>query len=234
MDPEAVNYDPQATHDNGRCNILNQGGNNTSNETTTNETVYGCMDIDANNYNDRATEDDDSCDYENEVNHCNHTQLVVWDGLSNQQTMHITSENDTVERNISWGRVSPDILDIWIDMDTNCEDPEEPLSVLVYYDIGHVIPIFAENGTFEYYSGDNWTYEDYYFEVSGWQGDEHMLYAVYTEDTFTDPYEGVYFFYVGIQVDWNGDGEYEWYSYFTNYPDWEAEYSEEDGLRLYE
>ena len=56
----------------------------------------------------------------------------------------------------------------------------------------------------------------------------------HTEDTFTDPYEGDYFFYVGIQVDWNGDGEYEWYSYFTNYPDWEAEYSEEDGLRLYE
>ena len=234
MDPEAVNYDPQATHDNGRCNILNQNGTS-NNDTATNETVYGCMDIEANNYNDRATEDDDTCDYENEVNHCNHTQLVVWDGLSNQQTMHISVENETsVERNISWGRVSPDILDIWIDMDTNCEDPEEPLSVLVYYDIGHVFPTFDENGTFEYYSGDNWTYEDYYFEVSGWEGDEHMLYAEYTEDTFTNPYEGVYFFYVGIQVDWDNTGEYEWYAYFTNYPDWEAEYSEENGMRLYE
>ena len=39
------------------------------------------MDIEANNYNDRATEDDGSCDYENEENHCNHTQLVLWNGL---------------------------------------------------------------------------------------------------------------------------------------------------------
>jgi hypothetical protein len=233
MDSQAVNYDPQATHDNGRCNILHQGGNDTNNETTTDEKVYGCMDIDANNYNDRATDDDDSCDYENEDNHCNHTQLVLWDGLNNQETAYVTAENDTqVERNISWGRLSPNNLDIWIDMDTNCEDHQEPLNVLVLYDISHVEPIFKENGTFDYYSYDNYTYGDYYFEVSGWEGNEHTLYANSTEDTFTDPYEGVYFFYVGVQVDWNNTGDYEWYAYFTNWPPYDGEYSEENGMRL--
>ena len=64
--PDADNYNSQATHDNGRCQFL--GGpvdNNTSNnETQTNETVYGCMDLEAENYNERAEEDDGTCEYE--------------------------------------------------------------------------------------------------------------------------------------------------------------------------
>jgi hypothetical protein len=44
--PDADNYNPQATHDNGRCQFLGGPVNNeTGNQTQTNETVYGCMDV---------------------------------------------------------------------------------------------------------------------------------------------------------------------------------------------
>ena len=235
MDVNAINYDSQATHDNNRCNYPpNQNGTGEGNETQTNETVYGCMDIDANNFNDRATEDDGSCDYENEVNHCNHTQLIVWGGLDEQTIGYFNEGNHSTSMNVSYQRDSVDNLDIWIDMDTNCNDPEEPLNVKVFYDIGHVFPSFDDNGTFEYYMYDNYTYDEFDFEVYGWEGDEHWLYANVTENTFTNEYEGVYFFYVNIQVDWNNTGEYEYVGYFTNWPSWNGEYNEEDGLRLEE
>ena len=136
--------------------------------------------------------------------------------------------------NVSYQRDSVDNLDIWIDMDTNCNDPEEPLNVKVFYDIGHVFPSFDDNGTFEYYMYDNYTYDEFDFEVYGWEGDEHWLYANVTDNTFTNEYEGVYFFYVSIQVDWNNTGEYEYVGYFTNWPPWNGEYNEEDGIKLEE
>ena len=233
MDVNAINYDSQATHDNNRCNYPpNQNGTGEGNETNTNETVYGCMDIDANNFNDRATEDDGSCDYENEENHCNHTQLVLWDGLSEQAVGYINEGNHSRAVNVSYERDSLNNLDIFIDMDTNCNDSEEPLNVKVFYDIGHVFPSFDDNGTFEYYMYDNYVYDEFEFEVYGWEGDEHWLYANVTEDTFTNETEGVYFFYVNVQVDWNNTGEYEYLGYFTNWPPWDGEYDEEAGMRL--
>jgi len=233
MDVNAINYDSQATHDNNRCNYPpNQNGTGEGNETNTNETVYGCMDIDANNFNDRATEDDGSCDYENEENHCNHTQLVLWDGLETEAVGFFNEGNHSRAINVSYQRDTPANLDIFIDMDTNCNDSEEPLSVMVFYDIGHVFPSFDDNGTFEYYMYDNYVYDEFHFDVYGWEGDEHWLYANVTEDTFTNETEGVYFFYANIQVDWNGTGDYEYFGYFTNWPPWNGEYDEEAGMRL--
>ena len=105
MDVNAINYDSQATHDNNRCNYPpNQNGTGEGNETQTNETVYGCMDIDANNFNDRATEDDGSCDYENEVNHCNHTQLIVWGGLDERTIGYFNEGNHSTSMNVSYQR----------------------------------------------------------------------------------------------------------------------------------
>ena len=235
MDSNAINYDPHATHDNNRCNYPpNQNGTGEGNETNTNETVYGCMDIDANNFNDRATEDDGSCDYENEENHCNHTQLVLWDGLETEAVGYFNEGNHSRAINVSYQRDTPANLDIFIDMDTNCNDSEEPLSVVVFYDIGHVFPSFDDNGTFQYYQYDNYVYDEFYFDVYGWEEDKHWLYANVTEDTFTNETEGVYFFYANIQVDWNNTGEYEYFGYFTNWPPWNGEYDEEAGMRLEE
>lgn len=236
MDVNALNYNSQATHSNNQCSYPpNQNGTG-DNNTTTNETVYGCMDIDANNFNDRATEDDGSCDYENEENHCNHTELVVWDGLPNEAILYYADGNSTM---VSFGRDDDTNIELYIDMDTNCNDSDDPLPVLVYYDIGHFFPAFDDNGTFTYYMFDNMTYDDLEFNVSGWYEDIHSLNsnAEPYEETFTDPYEGVYFFYASISVDWNGTGEYEYFGYMTNYPqlwvdDWV--YDEEYGLKLTE
>tara|TARA_R100000995_G_C3475852_1_gene120908 strand:+ start:427 stop:1515 length:1089 start_codon:yes stop_codon:yes gene_type:complete len=235
MDPNALNYNPQATHSNNQCSYPpNQNG--TNNETQTNETVYGCMDIDANNFNDRATEDDGSCDYENESNHCNHTELIVWDGLEYEAVLYYTDGNSTIA---SFGREAEDNLELYIDMDTNCNDYEDPLPVKIYYDIGHLFPSFDDNGTFQYFMYDNMTYDEFYFDVSGWEEDTHSLdsNAEPYEETFVDIYEGVYFFYASIYVDWNGTEEYEYFAYMTNYPqtwneDWE--YSDEYGIKLEE
>jgi len=222
-DPEAVNYDPQATHDNGRCNILNQGGNNTDNNTNTNETVYGCMDIDANNYNDKAEEDDGSCDYENEENHCNHTDMYAWDGLSHG--------------NVS--RPSVNVIDFYMDFDTNCDDMEDPLPIMVYYDLVHVMVEEDENGN-KSLSYDNYVYTQVFFNISGWSEDEHWfdyeeLYGVGLEEDFNDIYEGYWFYYTSYYADYNGDGDYygyedsegnfveEYVGYSTNWGDGDIE-----------
>ena len=204
-DASATNYDAQATHDNGRCQYLNQNG--TANETQTNETVYGCMDIDANNYNDRATEDDGSCEYEHEENHCNHTQLVLWNGL---EYGNYSREYNT--------------LDIYVDMDTNCDDSDEPLPVLVYYDVGHFFINEEGNETTLMY--DTFVYEEHFFNVSGWVEDTHWLNsgAEPYEETFDNHTDGVYYFYASFLADWNNTGEYEYVTSITNYP----YYSDED------
>mgnify|MGYP003656369100 CR=1 FL=1 len=212
MDPEAVNYDPQATHDNGRCNILNQSTNNTNNETATNETVYGCMDIEANNYNDRADEDDGTCDYENEENHCNHTEMYAWNGLSHG--------------NVS--RPSNHSLDFFMDFDTNCDDVEDPLPMMVYYDLVHVFVDEDENGN-KSISYDSYVYTQLFFNVSGWSEDEHWfkydeLFEIPLEEQFTNIHEGYWFYYTSYYADYNGDGDYygteetdEYVGYSTNW-----------------
>ena len=236
MDANALNYNSQATHSNNQCSYPpNQNG--TNNNTATNETVYGCMDIDANNFNDRATEDDGSCDYENESNHCNHTELIVWDGLEYEAVLYRNDgENGSV---VSFGRDSESSLELYIDMDTDCNDHVDQLPVMMYYDIGHLIPQFDDNDTFMYYGYDNMSYGQYQYNVSGWEEDEHVMpsNAEPYEETFNNMYDGVYFFYASLYVDWNGTGEYEYHGYMTNYPqtwveDWE--YSEEYGIKLEE
>lgn len=206
-DPEAVNYDPQATHDNGRCNILNQSQNNTNNETATNETVYGCMDIDANNFNERATEDDGSCDYENEENHCNHTEAYLWSGLPSG----------------NYSRPSNYSLNFYVDLDTNCDDIDEPLPVLVYYDLMHVFVSEDENGntTMQY---DNYIYEKIFYNASGWDADE-LWFNASLEDNFENIYEGYWFFYISIYADFNGNGDY-WDE--GEYIGWESNYGDGD------
>ena len=47
-DPAAINYDPEATYDDGSCEYV---------------IIYGCMDPNAENYNPNATEEDGSCEY---------------------------------------------------------------------------------------------------------------------------------------------------------------------------
>ena len=214
MDPEAINYDPQATHDNGRCNILNQGGNNTNN-TQTNETVYGCMDIDANNFNDKATEDDGSCDYEDEYEppECNHTFLYAYSGLSHG--------------NVS--RPSNTSTDFYMDFDTDCEKPEEPLSVMVHYDLVHVLLDANDtdgDGNQVYY--DNYIYKQMFFNVSGWSEDYHWfkydeMFETPFEENFNDPYNGYWMYYVYYYADYNGDGDYygenEYAGYSTGWAD---------------
>ncbi len=208
-DPEAVNYDPQATHDNGRCNILNQNPNGSTNETQTNETVYGCMDIDANNYNDKATDDDGSCEYEEEENHCNHTDAFLWGGLSHG----------------NYSRPSNNSINFYVDVDTNCDDPDEPLPMLFYYDIMHVFVGEDENGnkTMEY---DNYRYTEIYYNASGWDEDKlwfdyEEIYNEPLEEGFVDIYDGYWFFYLSIYADYNGNGEYwdegEYIGFETNY-----------------
>jgi hypothetical protein len=221
MDPEAVNYDPQATHDNGRCNILNQNGTGENNETQTNETVYGCMDIDANNYNDRATEDDGSCEYEHEENHCNHTDMYAWNGLSHG--------------NVS--RPSNNSLDFFMDFDTDCDDEDEPLPIMVYYDLIHVMVEEDENGN-KSLSYDGYAYTQVFLNVSGWFEDEYWfeyeeLFEEDLEDGFNDVYEGYWFYYVSYYADYNGNGDYyeenEYAGYSTNWGNGEIE---EMGWRL--
>lgn len=199
MDSEAINYDPQATHDNGRCNLLNQGGNNTNN-TQTNETVYGCMDIDANNFNDRATEDDGSCDYEDEYEppQCNHTLLYAYSGLSHG--------------NVS--RPSNTSTDFYMDFDTDCEKPEEPLAIMVHYDLVHVLLDANDtdgDGNQVYY--DNYIYKQMFFNVSGWTEDYHWfkydeMFETPFEDNFNDIYDGYWMYYVYYFADYDGDGYY--------------------------
>jgi len=209
-DPEAVNYDPQATHDNGRCNILNQNPNGTGNETQTNETVYGCMDIDANNYNDRATEDDGSCEYENEENHCNHTEVYLWDGLSHG----------------NFSRPSNSSIDFYVDVDTNCDDPDEPLPMLFYYDLMHIIEDENDTDNETTYSYDNYVYTEVFYNASGWWEDElwfgyEEMFGEPLEDNFTDINNGYWFFYLSIYADYNGNGDYwddgEYIGFETNY-----------------
>jgi len=55
MDPEATNYDENATEDDESCEYEEEE-----------EPVLGCMDPEATNYDENATEDDESCEYEEE------------------------------------------------------------------------------------------------------------------------------------------------------------------------
>lgn len=185
--PEADNYNSQATHDNGRCQFL--GGpvdNGTGNETQTNNTVYGCMDIDASNFNDRAEEDDGSCEYEEYE--CTSNRTYFYSGME-------------------FGNYSRDSnsLNITVDIDTDCD--QDTLPVMVYYDIGHM-KVNDDNETV----WNGYMYNNYFFNVTGWEGNEHKLSS--GPEYFTEPYTGWYMVYVNLYADYNRDGTYEYVNYF--------------------
>ena len=185
--PDADNYNSQATHDNGRCQFL--GGpvdNGTGNETQTNETVYGCMDIDAENYNDRAEEDDGSCEYD--AYECTANQTYFYNNL---QYGNYSRESNS--------------LNITIDIDTDCN--QDTLPVMVYYDIGHM-KVNEDNETV----WNGYMYNNYFFNVTGWEGNEHKLSS--GPEYFTEPYTGWYMVYVNLYADWDRDGVYDYVNYF--------------------
>ena len=109
-------------------------------------------------------------------------------------------------------------------MDTNCDDTDEPLPVLVYYDVGHFFLDEEGNETTLMY--DTFVYGETFFNVSGWVEDIHWLNsgAEPYEETFDNYTDGVYYFYASFLADWNNTGEYEWVTSITNYP----YYSDED------
>ena len=180
--PDADNYNPQATHDNGRCQFLGgPGDNQTGNQTQTNETVYGCMDIEAQNYNERAEEDDGSCEYE-EYN-CTSNQTYYYNGL---QYGNYSREDNS--------------LNITVDIDTNCD--QDTLPVMIWYDVGHIK--VEDNETV----WNGYMYNNYFFNVTGWEGNEHELRS--GPEYFTSPYTGWYTIYTSLYADWGRNGTYEY------------------------
>ena len=154
--PEAENYQVNATHDDGRCVVINDNPNGTANETAS---IYGCMDMEANNYDDKATEDDGSCDYETEYEeeHGNHTSVHFYPGWYNEELDNAS---------VFW--VDPDSngISVLTDIDTDCYDFNT--SVLLYVDVWH-----AESGDY------NWT--DLYMTVNGMDWDDHWINFTYQE-----------------------------------------------------
>ena len=59
-DSGAINYNPNATIDDGSCTYEQQNGQNGQQD------ILGCMDVSAKNYNPDATVDDGSCTYQQE------------------------------------------------------------------------------------------------------------------------------------------------------------------------
>mgnify|MGYP003133528872 FL=1 len=185
--PDADNYNPQATHDNGRCQFLGGPVNNGTGNNNTDDKVYGCTDPEAENYNSRADEDDGSCEYEEYD--CTSNETYFYDGLE-------------------YGNYSrePNTLNITVDVDTDCDQDELP--IMIGYDVGH-IKKNEDNETV--WNGYMWN--DFYFNVTGWEGDEFNL--ISGPEYFTEPYTGWYIVYVNLYADWNRNGEYEYVTYFV-------------------
>jgi hypothetical protein len=161
-----------ATHDDGRCVVLNDNdGNGSTNETA----VYGCMDIDANNYDDKATEDDGSCDYEDEYEEpeCNSTSVLFYPGWYNQETENMS---------VYWVNETADGISVLTDIDAECSDYNA--SVLVYVDVWH-----EESGDY------NWT--DIHLTVNGDDWDNHWFNFTFEELNET---EGIWSMWVALLV----------------------------------
>ena len=176
--PEAENYQVNATHDDGRCVVINDNPNGTANETAS---IYGCMDMEANNYDDKATEDDGSCDYETEYEeeHGNHTSVHFYPGWYNEELDNAS---------VFW--VDPDSngISVLTDIDTDCYDFNT--SVLLYVDVWH-----AESGDY------NWT--DLYMTVNGMDWDDHWINFTYQELNETN---GTWSMWVALLV-WDAESE---------------------------
>jgi uncharacterized protein YfaP (DUF2135 family) len=55
-------------------------------------------------------------------------------------------------------------------------------------------------------------YNDYFFNVTGWEANEYTLHS--GPEYFTEPYTGFYIVYVNLWADWERNGTYEWVNYF--------------------
>jgi len=113
-------------------------------------------------------------------------------------------------------RPSNHSLDFFMDFDTNCDDEDEPLPIMVYYDLVHIMVDEDENGNKSIYY-DNYVYTQVFFNVSGWFGDEHWfeydeLFETTLEDNFNDIHEGYWVYYVSYYADYDGDGDYFGYN----------------------
>jgi len=184
---DADNYNAQATHDNGRCQFI--GGpvdNNTGNQTEEDNTIYGCTDEDAENYNHRAEEDDGSCEYEE------------YDCISNETYFYNGLEFGNYSR-------EPNTLNITVDVDTDCD--QNTLPIMIGYDVGHIK--IEDNETV--WNGYMWV--DTFFNVTGWEEDELELTS--GPEYFTEPYTGWYIIWVNLFADWNRDGDYEYVTSFN-------------------
>ena len=176
--PEAENYQVNATHDDGRCVVITDNPNGTANETAA---IYGCMDMEANNYDDKATEDDGSCDYEDEYEeeHGNHTSVHFYPGWYNEEL-----DNQTV----FW--VDPDAegISVLTDIDTDCDDYST--SVLLYVDVWH-----EESG--------DYAWRDITMSVDGMAWDDHWLNFTFEELNET---EGTWSMWVAL-LNWDEEAE---------------------------
>ena len=176
--PEAENYQVNATHDDGRCVVINDNPNGTANETAS---IYGCMDMEANNYDDKATEDDGSCDYETEYEeeHGNHTSVHFYPGWYNEELDNAS---------VFW--VDPDSngISVLTDIDTDCYDFNT--SVLLYVDVWH-----EESG--------DYAWRDITMTVDGMAWDDHWLNFTFEELNET---EGTWSMWVAL-LNWDEEAE---------------------------
>ena len=188
---EAVNYQPNATHDDGRCVVINDNPNGTANETAA---IYGCMDMEANNYDDKVTEDDGSCDYEDEYEeeHGNHTSVHFYPGWYNEELDNAS---------VFWVDPEADGISVLTDIDTDCYDYNT--SVLVYVDVW--VDADEDGET------DTYMWKDLYMTVDGMAWDEHWLNFTYEELNETN---GTWSMWVSLLV-WNE--EYEEYDFMQQF-----------------
>ena len=176
--PEAENYQVNATHDDGRCVVITDNPNGTANETAA---IYGCMDMEANNYDDKATEDDGSCDYEDEYEeeHGNHTSVHFYPGWYNEELDNAS---------VFWVDPEADGISVLTDIDTDCYDFNT--SVLLYVDVWH-----EESG--------DYAWRDITMSVDGMAWDDHWLNFTFEELNET---EGTWSMWVAL-LNWDEEAE---------------------------
>ena len=113
-----------------------------------------------------------------------------------------------------------------MDFDTNCDDMEDPLPVLVYYDLVHIFINEDEDGN-KTMSYDTVAYTEVFLNVSGWFEDEHWfewdeLFDEEFDEKFEDIYNGYWFVHTSYYADFDGNGDYfeegEYVGYSSNWP----------------
>ena len=216
MDASAVNYNPQATFDNGSCSFPPP-------------VVYGCTNPEADNYNSQATHDNGRCQFlggspnNNTNNNETQTNETVYgcmdleaenyndraeedDGSCEYEEYDCTANHTYFYNGLQYGNYSREdnSLNITVDIDTDCD--LDTLPVMVYYDIGHMKVVDNET------VWNGYMFNNYFFNVTGWEGNEYQLTS--GVEYFTEPYTGWYMVYVNLYADYNRDGTYEYVNYF--------------------